>query len=135
NALIWSGAARTNSVPNGAMRGFGAVQTCVAHESQMDLLAATLGMDPVQLRLRNALRSGDRLITGQVVSGAAPVERLIRLCAEIPEPPPASHRLALPGGAGNVAEAGDVVRASGFAVGFKNIAYSEGHDDYATARV
>src|SRR5579859_433566 len=135
NALIWSGAARTNSVPNGAMRGFGAVQTCFAHESQMDRLAARLGMDPVQLRLRNALRSGDSLITGQVVSGAAPMEELIRLCAEIPEPPPAAHRLALPGGAGNVAEAGDVVRASGFAVGFKNIAYSEGHDDYATARV
>ena len=135
NALIWSGTARTNSVPNGAMRGFGAVQTCFAHESQMDALAARLGMDPVQLRLRNALRSGDRLITGQVVTGAAPMEELIRLCAEIPEPPRADHRLALPGGAGNVAEPSDVVRASGFAVGFKNIAYSEGHDDYATARV
>ena len=64
NALVWSGAARTNSVPNGAMRGFGAVQTCFAHESQMDALAARLGMDPVHLRLKNALRSGDPLITG-----------------------------------------------------------------------
>ena len=136
NALVWSGAARTNSVPNGAMRGFGALQTCFAHESQMDLLAGRLGMDPVHLRLKNALRTGDPLITGQVVTGAAPVEELIRLCEGIPEPaPPATHRLALPGGAGNVAEAGDVVRRSGFAVGFKNIAYSEGHDDYSTARV
>jgi len=135
NALIWSGAARTNSVPNGAMRGFGAVQTCFAHESQMDALAERLGMDPIHLRLKNALRSGDPLITGQVVTGAAPLEELIRLCAGIPEPAPAAHRLALPGGAGNVAEAGDVVRRSGFAVGFKNIAYSEGHDDYSTARV
>jgi CO/xanthine dehydrogenase Mo-binding subunit len=93
NALIWSGAARTNSVPNGAMRGFGAVQTCFAHESQMDRLAAKLGMDPVQLRLRNALRSGDRLITGQVVSGAAPMEELIRprtgwRCREAPATSP-----------------------------------------------
>ncbi|GAC1658676.1 MAG: xanthine dehydrogenase subunit D [Candidatus Dormibacteraceae bacterium] len=135
NVLIWSGAARTNSVPNGAMRGFGAVQTCFAHESQMDLLAERLGMDPVQLRLRNALAPGDRLVTGQVLSGAAPMGELIRLCAEIPGPPPARHRLQLPGGAGNLAAAGDVVRRSGFAVGFKNIAYSEGHDDYATARV
>jgi CO/xanthine dehydrogenase Mo-binding subunit len=101
----------------------------------MDLLAAKLGMDPVQLRLRNALRSGDRLITGQMVTGAAPMEELIRLCAEIPEPPPATHRLALPGGAGNVAEPRDVVRATGFAVGFKNIAYSEGFDDAAEATV
>ena len=63
------------------------------------------------------------------------MEELIRLCAELPEPPPSAHRLALPGGAGNIAGAADVVRASGFAVGFKNIAYSEGHDDYSTARV
>jgi xanthine dehydrogenase D subunit len=135
NAVVWCGAARTNSVPNGAMRGFGAVQTCFAHESQMDALAARLGMDPVHLRLKNALRSGDPLITGQLVTGAAPMEELIRLCIGIPEPPPAAHRLALPGGAGNVAQVGDVMRRSGFAVGFKNIAYSEGHDDYATARV
>ena len=135
NVLIWSGAARTNSVPNGAMRGFGAVQTCFAHESQIDRLAARLGMDPVRLRLLNALRPGDPLVTGQLLTGAAPMEELIRLCAELPEPPPAEHRLAMPGGAGNVAEAADVVRAHGFAVGFKNIAYSEGHDDYATARV
>jgi xanthine dehydrogenase D subunit len=135
NALVWSGSARTNNVPNGAMRGFGAVQTCFAHESQMDRLAERLGMDPVQLRLRNVLRPGDPLITGQLVTGAAPMEELIRLCVELPEPPPASHRLALPGGAGNIAAPGDVVRASGFAVGFKNIAYSEGHDDFATARV
>ncbi len=135
NALIWSGAARTNTVPNGAMRGFGAVQTCFAHECQMDLLAQRLGIDPVQLRLKNALRRGDPLITGQLVAGVVPMEELIRLCAALPEPAPASHRLALPGGAGNVAAGGDVVRRSGFAVGFKNIAYSEGHDDYATARV
>ena len=136
NALIWCGSARTNSVPNGAMRGFGAVQTCFAHESQMDALAERLGMDPIHLRLQNAIRPGDELITGQVLTGAAPMAELIRLCSGIPEPPPASsHRLALPGGAGNVAAAGDVVRRSGFAVGFKNIAYSEGHDDYATARV
>ena len=136
NALIWCGSARTNSVPNGAMRGFGAVQTCFAHESQMDVLAERLGMDPVHLRLQNAIRPGDELITGQVLTGAAPMAELIRLCSGIPGPPPASsHRLALPGGAGNVAAARDVVRRSGFAVGFKNIAYSEGHDDYATARV
>jgi CO/xanthine dehydrogenase Mo-binding subunit len=135
NALVYSAAARTNSVPNGAMRGFGAIQTCFAHESQMDALAARLDMDPVQLRLRNALRGGDELITGQKITGAVPMEDLIRLCAELPEPARSPHRLALPGGAGNIAGSEDVVRASGFAVGFKNIAYSEGHDDYSTALV
>ena len=41
------------------MRGFGAVQACFAHESQMDRLAAALGWIPVELRLRNAIESGD----------------------------------------------------------------------------
>ena len=138
NVTIWSGAARTNSVPNGAMRGFGAVQSCFAHESQMDRLAAALGQDPVDLRLRNAMRSGDRLVTGQVVGGAAPMSDLIRRCAKIPEPPPPppdADPIAYPGGAGNMAGPEDVRRGVGFAVGFKNIAYSEGSDDYATARV
>ncbi len=135
NVLIWSGAAKTNNVPNGAMRGFGAVQTCFAHESQMDRLAAALGMDPLELRLRNVLRSGDTLVTGQIVTGAAPVEACIRACAQLDEPPSTTNSLALPGGAGNIAEPGTVVRATGYAIGFKNIAYSEGHDDYATARV
>jgi len=135
NALVWSGAARTNTVPNGAMRGFGAVQSCFAYEGQMDLLAARLGLDPIELRLKNAIRPGDRLITGQALTGAAPMAKLIDLCQGLPEPPAPSDSLALPGGAGNVASAAEVVRGTGFAVGFKNIAYSEGSDDYATARV
>ena len=136
HVLIWCGAAKTNSVPNGAMRGFGAVQACFGHESQMDRLAAALGIDPLEIRVRNAMRSGDRMITGQVVTGAAPMAQLIHRCSEIPEPAAASgESLARPGGAGNMAEPGDVARGTGFAVGFKNIAYSEGSDDYATARV
>jgi xanthine dehydrogenase D subunit len=135
NALIWCGAARTNSVPNGAMRGFGSVQSCFAHESQMDRLAAELGIGTVQIRLRNALRSGDRLITGQVVRGAAPVERLVKEIANLAMAAPSSDPLALPGGAGGVSQAQDVRRTTGLALGFKNIAFSETHDDYATARV
>ncbi len=135
HALMWCGAARTNSVPNGAMRGFGAVQTCFAHESQMDRLAKELGMDPLDLRLKNAIRPGDRLITGQEVTGSAPLEELIRRMAQLPLPEPPRTAIALPGGAGNMAEAGDIRRGVGFAIGFKNIAYSEGHDDYSTARV
>jgi xanthine dehydrogenase D subunit len=135
NALIWCGAARTNQVPNGAMRGFGAVQSCFGHESQMDLLAARLGIDPVQLRLRNALRPGDRIITGQPLRGAAPVAELISRCAELPVPPGTVEPLALPGGAGNLSERRHVRRGTGFAIGYKNIAYSEGSDDSTAARV
>jgi CO/xanthine dehydrogenase Mo-binding subunit len=61
NALIESTSVYTNNPPCGAMRGFGAVQTCFAAEAQMDKLAAALGIDPVELRLLNALAPGDTL--------------------------------------------------------------------------
>ncbi|MDQ1665361.1 MAG: hypothetical protein QOH75_1392 [Actinomycetota bacterium] len=137
NALIEGWAVRTNNPPCGAMRGFGAVQACFAHESQMDLLAAELGMDPVELRLRNVMKSGDRIPTGQVVSGAAPVEELIRTCAAAPLPPldPSPPVMSMPGGSGRTADPARVRRGVGFAVGFKNLMYSAGFDDYSTARV
>src|ERR671920_425045 len=50
-----------------AMGGFGAVQVAFAHEAQMDKLAAALGIDPVELRIRNALGAGGTLPTGQLV--------------------------------------------------------------------
>src|ERR671934_186434 len=55
NALIESTAVYTNNPPCGAMRGFGAVQTCFAAEAQLDKLAAALDIDPIELRLLNAL--------------------------------------------------------------------------------
>jgi xanthine dehydrogenase D subunit len=135
NARVWCGAARTNHVPNGAMRGFGATQVCFAHEAQMDRLAARLGIDSLAIRERNAMRPGDRMITGQRIDGAAPVGELVRRCAELPFPADPADPLAMPGGAGNVAEPRHVRRGVGYAVGYKNIAYSTGSDDYATARV
>src|SRR6266852_3998301 len=65
NALIHAVGAYTNNPPTGAMRGFGAVQSCFGYEAQMDKLAAALGIDPVELREKNALRNGDRIITSQ----------------------------------------------------------------------
>ncbi len=137
NAFVDATAVRTNNPPCGAMRGFGAVQVCFAYEAQMDKLAGALGMDPVELRLRNAVATGDELITGQKFSGAAPVAELIRTCASAPLPqggPEALTEVALPGGAGRSADRGRVRRGVGFAVGFKNLMYSAGFDDYATAR-
>jgi CO/xanthine dehydrogenase Mo-binding subunit len=138
NALIEGTCVYTNNPPCGAMRGFGAVQTCFAHEAQMDKLAAALGIGPVELRLLNALAPGDTLLTGQRVTGALPVAQVIRRCAELREPEPEDlprDPIRLPGGAGNTTRGEGVRRGSGFAVGFKNICYSEGFDDYCAARV
>jgi CO/xanthine dehydrogenase Mo-binding subunit len=138
NALIDSTSVYTNNPPCGAMRGFGAVQTCFAGEAQMDKLAAALGIDPVELRLMNALKPGDVLPTGQTITGSMPVAECIRAAAAL-EPPAAEPLprdvIRLPGGAGNTTNGDGVRRGVGFAVGFKNIAYSEGFDDYCAARV
>ena len=138
HAVIDGYAVRTNNPPCGAMRGFGAVQVCYGHEAQMDKLAAALGMDPVELRLRNALERFDSLVTGQVLTGAVPVRECIVAAASHPLPPdptPLDPAMSRPGGAGLTADHGDVRRGVGVAVSFKNVAYSEGFDDYATARV
>jgi CO/xanthine dehydrogenase Mo-binding subunit len=138
NALIESTCVYTNNPPCGAMRGFGAVQTCFAAEAQMDKLAAELGIDPVELRLLNALAPGDTLPTGQVIRGALPVADVIRRAADLAPPEPEElprDPIRLPGGAGNTTRGEGVRRGVGFAVGFKNICYSEGFDDSCAARV
>ena len=57
----------TNTAPNGAFRGFGAPQTQFAMERQVDAVARRIGLDPLEIRRRNAVRAGDRLPTGQVL--------------------------------------------------------------------
>ena len=86
NATVDGYAVRTNNLPCGAMRGFGVVQACFAHEGQMDKLAAACGLDPVEIRLLNAMETGDRLITGQVIENVAPVAECIRRVAALPLP-------------------------------------------------
>jgi xanthine dehydrogenase D subunit len=143
NALIEGTCVYTNNPPCGAMRGFGAVQAAFGYEAQMDRLAGALSIDPVELRLMNALRTGSVLPTGQVIRGSAPVREVIRACAAIPMPPdePSSDGrrrdpITLPGGvAGNIGRGESITRGVGFAVGYKNLAYSEGFDDSSEARV
>jgi len=130
-------AVRSNNPPCGAMRGFGVVQACFAHESQMDKLADACGLSPVDIRLKNAMQTGDRLVTGQVVESVAPVARCIRETAALPmpEPLPADpDPLLIPGGTGLTARRSNIRRGVGWGVSIKNLMYSEGFDDYAVAR-
>ncbi|MEV7286272.1 xanthine dehydrogenase subunit D [Streptomyces sp. NPDC093252] len=132
----------TNNPPCGAMRGFGAVQACFAYEAQMDKLADRLGMDPVELRRRNAMEQGSLLPTGQRVDSPAPVAELLRRVQAMPLPPERQWESSegpdvrqLPGGLSNTTHGEGVVRGVGYAVGIKNVGFSEGFDDYSTARV
>ncbi len=136
----------TNNPPCGAMRGFGSVQTAFGYEAQMDKLAAALGMDPVALRCRNAISMGGEAPTGQIVDSPAPVAELLRRVQDMPLP--AGPRgggsgdgngepdlRGLPGGVANTTHGEGVVRGVGYAVAYKNVGFSEGFDDYSTARV
>ena len=61
----------TNGPPAGAFRGFGVPQAAIAHETLMDDLAGGLGMDRLEIRLKNAIRVGDATPTGQVLESSA----------------------------------------------------------------
>jgi CO/xanthine dehydrogenase Mo-binding subunit len=54
----------TNTPPTGPYRGFGVPQVCWAYESQMDDIARRLGIDPLELRLKNLVQEGDVFVTG-----------------------------------------------------------------------
>ncbi|GAA2851433.1 xanthine dehydrogenase subunit D [Streptosporangium fragile] len=148
----------TNNPPCGAMRGFGAVQACFAYESQMDRLAEACGLSPVEVRVRNAVSQGSTLVTGQVIDSPAPLAEMLRELAAMPLPedpdgpdvrngrggadgtdawdgPGGLGLLDLPGGVSQTTHGEGVRRGVGYGVGIKNICFSEGFDDYSTARV
>ncbi len=68
----------TNNPWGGAMRGFGVPQMAFAHESQMDLLAQGLGMDPLELRLKNAIQVGGETATGQTLTASVGIGETLR---------------------------------------------------------
>jgi xanthine dehydrogenase D subunit len=137
NAIVDGWAVRTNNPPCGAMRGFGVVQACFAHESQMEKLATAVGVSPVEIRLLNAMETGDRMITGQIMDSVAPVAQCIRETDAIPMPAPLENNADLrtiPGGTGLTAQPSNIRRGVGWGVSIKNLMYSEGFDDFSTAR-
>jgi CO/xanthine dehydrogenase Mo-binding subunit len=82
NVEVESLAVYTNNPIAGAMRGFGVPQVAFAHESQMDILARELGMDPLQIRRRNALQEGSSTATGQKLGSSVGILE----CLEALEP-------------------------------------------------
>jgi len=139
NAEIESLMLYTNNPPCGAMRGFGAVQACFAHEAQMDRLAEELSMDPVELRIKNAIEPRMTFPFGQEVPYPAPVREILDRVRDMPLPEEKAvmgrDLRELPGGVSNTTHGEGVKRGIGYAVGFKNVGFSAGFDDYSTARV
>ena len=117
----------TNNVPGAAFRGFGAPQALYMAELQMDKLAEALGMDPVEFRLKNALRDGDTLGVGTPAPGPVSVVQVIE-----------AARDNFGWGKDREPKAGDgtsIVRGCGFAAGFKNVGFSFGYQENCWAKV
>ncbi|MEC7491146.1 MAG: molybdopterin cofactor-binding domain-containing protein [Pseudomonadota bacterium] len=67
----------TNGTPAGAFRGFGIPQAAIAHDNLMDRLAEKIGMDPLEFRLRNAIRKGQETPTGQLLEYSAGLDKCL----------------------------------------------------------
>ncbi len=139
HAFVEGWAVRTNNPPSGHVRGEGAMQVCAAYEGQMDKLAARLGLDPAELRLRNVMATGDLLPTGQTVTCPAPVAELLRAVRDYPLPAlPADdteEEWVLPGGPDGAGEPGAVRRGVGYGLGMVHMLGAEGADEVSTATV
>ncbi len=75
-------AVATNTVPNGAYRGFGSPQVIFAMESMLDMLAEKIGISPVEIREINLLKPGDKTCTGQKVDDSMGMQEVFRKCME-----------------------------------------------------
>ncbi len=123
----------TNNAVTMAMRGFGATQAPVAYELQMDKLAAALGMDPVELRMRNLFEEGSIAITGNRMSHGVGIRETLRQAALAAGWRQVGGRWVGP----KVEQPASphLRRGIGVACAYKNVGYSMGFDDVSTAEV
>jgi CO/xanthine dehydrogenase Mo-binding subunit/aerobic-type carbon monoxide dehydrogenase small subunit (CoxS/CutS family) len=118
----------TNNPPAGAFRGFGVTQSTFAIESMMDILSKELGMDPVELRRKNALREGGTTSTGQVLrESVGLLDCMDKVEAEMKKRA-GEHPFA-------PRTEGFIRKAWGFAAAYKNTGFGVGAKDSASAEI
>ena len=138
NASVEGWSVATNDGMTGSLRGFGVVEPMFACESNMDKLAAMLGMDPTELRRKNAMQQGERWIFNQLMDRPAPVEEVIDECLAMPMPAELDEHppdIRLPGGVCTPTRRRDVVRGVALSTAVKNVCLSEGAPVETTALV
>lgn len=131
NVKVDTYAVYTNNIPGGAFRGFGGPQGAFAAEMQMNRLAEKLGLDPVEIRLRNVLREGSLLSVGTPLPKGVSMPEVVAECARTggwreradaiwvrPEIPAGLFKLET--------SAPHLRRGVGFACAFKNVGFSYG---------
>lgn len=115
----------TNNVPGAAFRGFGAPQALYMAELQVSKLAQKLGMDPVEFRLKNALRDGDAMGVGTPAPGPVSIVQCIEAARD------KFGWKKIRRGASDT----HLKRGYGFAAGFKNVGFSFGYQENCWAKV
>jgi CO/xanthine dehydrogenase Mo-binding subunit len=125
----------TNNIPNGAFRGFGGPQGAFAAEMQMDKLAEKLGMDVVELRMRNLLREGSLLSVGTPLPQGVSIETVVAKCAEKAGWVREENGWQAPHLSGEDPEEPTIKRGLGIACSFKNVGFSFGAPEQSWATV
>ena len=122
----------TNNIPTGAFRGFGGPQALFAAEGQLNKLASALGIDPVELRLKNSIREGSITAVQTPLPKGVTMPEVIESCAlesfwtrnagwtRAPLAQPSNPALR---------------RGIGFAAGYKNVGYSFGFPEHSWAAI
>jgi CO/xanthine dehydrogenase Mo-binding subunit len=135
NVKVDSFAVYTNNLPGGAFRGFGGPQATFSAETQMNRLAHALGMDPVEIRMRNVLREGSLLAVGTPLPKGVSMPQVVEQCAisagwqhtslgwEKPLPKPKKDKPT------------HLVQGTGFACSYKNVGFSFGAPEHSWATV
>jgi CO/xanthine dehydrogenase Mo-binding subunit len=142
NVRVDSYAIYTNNIPGGAFRGFGGPQGGFAAETQMNRLAEALGMDGVELRLRNVLREGSLLSVGTPLPKGVSMPQVIEQCArsagwQISKDADGKTHAKFQPEASILehAPAPHLKRGLGFAASFKNVGFSFGAPENCWATV
>ncbi len=135
NVKVDSYAVYTNNIPTGAFRGFGGPQGAFAAESQMDKLAEALGIDPVELRMRNLLQEGSLLSVGTPLPAGVSISKVLETCASAAGWKPSDQGWQREAGQKQDTEAPYLLHGTGLACGFKNVGFSFGAPEQSTATI
>ncbi len=133
NVKVDSYAVYTNNIPAGAFRGFGGPQGAFAAEMQMNRLAEALGMDVVEIRLRNIVREGSILSVGTPLPKGVSIAQVVEECAKTAGWQYTEDGWKRPPKPANPAP--HLRRGIGFACGFKNVGFSFGFPEQSWATV
>lgn len=136
NVRVDSTAVYTNNLPNGAFRGFGGPQACFAIESSINKLAEKIGMDPVELRMRNLITENDTLSVGTPLPSGVTIQPVLERCARAAGWVKTEGGWKYPGS--RITSDGDrphILQGVGISCGYKNVGFSFGAPERCTATI